>query len=87
MKHKEAWLKFKNCGLLWLVNGLLHHMGYVIGFEYEDDELVGVYPVQSKYTGFTEQVERNGRLDLGEHLERIGSMAGKTGDEKELRNS
>lgn len=73
MEHKEAWLEFKKCGLLWLINGLLHHMGYVIAYVYNEEELINVIPMKCEFEGFTDAVEREGSLDLSEHLERRGS--------------
>lgn len=74
MKNRQAWLKFKDSGLLWLINGLLQHMGYVIAFKFDDhDNLIDVYPMEANFKGFTDELEQKGRCSLGKHLEQLSS--------------
>ena len=76
MKNKEAWIKFKDSGLLWLINGLLHNFGYVIAYEYDvADDLIDVRPMKADYTGFTRQVQQEGHWALSEYLNDIGTKA------------
>ena len=73
---REKWVKFKDLGLLWLINCLLHNMGYAIVFMYDNDNrLLNVVPMRVGFRGFTEELEREGQLNLSEHLEHMGSVA------------
>ena len=57
MNKKQSWQKFKDCGLLWWVNNMLHMFGWALTIEYEDDgeTITECYPARVKYRGFDEK--------------------------------
>lgn len=66
--QKKDWKEFREAGLLWFVNRLLHVFGWAIVFSYKDDEVVDVYPARVKYRGFDEATESEGFSRLTSHI-------------------
>jgi hypothetical protein len=56
----ESWKKFKDAGLLWWINMILHTFGWSIVMEYEEGELKNVYPSRVEYRGFSESDNTEG---------------------------
>ena len=56
--EKKTWIKFKESGLLWWINMILHTFGWAIVLEIDKDtkELLDVYPARVKYRGFLSNV-------------------------------
>ena len=54
MTKKQSWQKFKDCGLLWWVNSMLHLLGWALTIEYANDgeTIIECYPARVKYRGF-----------------------------------
>ena len=64
------WEEFKEVGLLWWINRMLHLFGWAIVFAYsEDGKLAKVYPARVKFRGFSTGVETEGFKRLSEYLE------------------
>ena len=51
---KKTWIEFKETGLLWWINMILHTFGWAIVLEVDKDtkKLLDVYPARVKYRGF-----------------------------------
>lgn len=54
--EEKSWEEFKNCGLLWFINTILHLFGWAIVFEYENKDVVRVFPARVKFRGFSEDI-------------------------------
>lgn len=67
MKEK-SWEEFRNAGLLWAVNSILHLFGWAIVYETENGELQRVYPARVKYRGFDEKSNTEGYIKVSEYL-------------------
>lgn len=52
MITKKTWVEFRNMGLLLFINQILHVFGWAIVFEFENDEVVNVYPACVEFRGF-----------------------------------
>lgn len=59
MVDKRDWKEFRDSGLLWWINTMLHTFGWAIVFEFDDNKnITNVYPARVKFRGFgTSQVE------------------------------
>lgn len=54
--ERRTWEEFRTAGLLWAVNTILHWFGWAIVAVTDDsapDKVIGVYPVRTKWRGFS----------------------------------
>lgn len=68
MIEKKTWEEFRDVGLLWFVNTLLHIFGWAIVFDFQKDGTVEVYPVRTKFRGFSEENNTQGYIALSDYL-------------------
>lgn len=65
-----SWKDFRETGLLWYVNRILHVFGLVIVFEFDDTgEISRVFPARCKFRGFTEEIDDKGFKNVGTYLQ------------------
>lgn len=68
---KEDFLKeisleeFRNSGLLWLVNSILHVFGMAIVIDIENNRM---YPARCKFRGFSEESNTKGYTNLAKYM-------------------
>ena len=61
MMNKKTWKEFRESGLLWFVNSILHMFGWSIVVEINDNgDIVNAYPARVKFRGFSEDVNSIG---------------------------
>ena len=53
--NKKDWKVFRETGLVLIVNQFLHIFGWCICFEYEDEDIISVYPARTRFRGFDEE--------------------------------
>jgi len=53
MPEKHSWSKFRDYGLLWFINAILHVFGWAIVLDIEDDKVKAAYPARVRYRGFS----------------------------------
>lgn len=70
MVHKKKWREFRESGLLWLINCILHLFGWAIVFEIENEEIKEVYPARVTYRGFDEKSNSEGYIKVSQYLAR-----------------
>jgi hypothetical protein len=71
MIDKKTWKEFKECGLLWWINMILHTFGWAIVFNVEDSgEISEVFPARVKYRGFGEKYNSIGYMQVSEYLKK-----------------
>lgn len=60
--RKRSWQEFREAGLLWWVNRLLHVFGWaiVVEIEQETGEVLNAYPARVVFRGFDEGSETEG---------------------------
>lgn len=68
MVDKKTWKEFKDNGLLWFINTILHTFGWAIVFEMEDNEVVNVYPARVKFRGFDEKTVEKGYQNISKFM-------------------
>lgn len=68
MVTKISWKEFKNSGMLWWINMILHTFGLAIVYDMEDGEIKDVYPARVKYRGFGEKNNTDGYIKVSEYI-------------------
>lgn len=68
MINKKSWKEFRNSGLLWWINMILHTFGWAIVVKMEEDKVVDVYPARVKYRGFGEKNNTEGYIKVSKYI-------------------
>lgn len=69
MINRKEWKEFKDSGLLWWINTLLHTLGWAIVFEYDEKRnITDVYPARVKFRGFDERTNESGYKNIGKFI-------------------
>lgn len=70
MIEKRTWKEFRQSGLLWFINMILHTFGWSIVFKVDefDGSLIDVYPARVKFRGFNEKSNTEGYQKVSEYL-------------------
>ena len=69
MIDKRSWQEFRDAGLIWWVNRVLHLFGWAIVLELNaDGSISGAYPARCKFRGFDTTTESEGFEKLTRHL-------------------
>lgn len=70
MVDGKSWAEFRNSGLLWFINNILHLFGWaiVVTFDSENGDIVNVYPTRVKFRGFTEDINTEGYAKVSNYL-------------------
>ena len=70
MVDKKDWNTFKDSGMLWFINSILHTFGWALVYEIEDnDEVINVYPARVKFRGFSESSNTDGYIKVSKFME------------------
>jgi hypothetical protein len=70
MVDKRTWKEFRDSGLLWWINMILHTFGWAIVIVLEDDGAISnVYPARVKFRGFSETSNTEGYQKISQYLE------------------
>jgi len=71
MIDKKTWGEFKNSGMLWFANTILHAFGWAIALDIDDNgDVVDCFPARVKFRGFSEDVNTKGYIALSEYLQK-----------------
>ena len=68
MVNKISWKQFKDSGMLWWINMILHTFGLAIVLNIENGEVKDVYPARVKYRGFGERNNSVGYLKVSKYI-------------------
>jgi len=71
MVQEKSWEDFRETGLLWFINIILHLFGWAIVYEVERDEfkrVIKVYPARVSFRGFPEETNDEGYKKVTEYL-------------------
>lgn len=75
MINKKTWSEFKETGLLWFINSILHLFGWAIVIESENKEIIDVYPARVKFRGFSVECSDRGYYNVSKYLQNnIGEL-------------
>lgn len=66
---ERSWKEFRESGLFWWINMLLHTFGWVIVVELNDDEEISrVFPAKTTYRGFSEASNTRGYENITNYM-------------------
>lgn len=69
MVEERTWKEFKEAGLLWWANRVLHLFGWAIVMVQEQDgSISSCYPARCKFRGFGPESEEKGFVNLTRYL-------------------
>ena len=69
MVNRKDWQEFRDVGLLWWINMILHTFGWAIVYELgNDQEITNVYPDRVKFRGFSEGLNTKGYTRLSKYM-------------------
>ena len=72
MTDRNAWTEFREAGLLWFINTILHLFGWAITVEIDEktDEVISCYPKRCGFRGFTTECNTQGYIRLSKYLQK-----------------
>lgn len=65
---KKTWDEFRETGLLWFINTILHLFGWAIVVEIDDEKVVKAYPTRTSFRGFDESSNTEGYKKITRYL-------------------
>lgn len=69
MINKKSWEEFRNSGILWWINMILHTFGWAITYKFDDDgDIMEVYPARVKFRGFGEKNNTEGYIKVSQFM-------------------
>ncbi|SMC63414.1 hypothetical protein [Sporomusa malonica] len=69
MVNRKTWREFRESGLLWWINMILHTFGWAIVIEVDvDGEITEAYPARVKFRGFSEQNNSDGYTAVSKYM-------------------
>lgn len=60
MVNRKTWEEFRETGLLFFINQILHVFGWAIAADIDDNEIKDVYPARVKFRGFDNKIVDQG---------------------------
>nr|DAS11964.1 MAG TPA: hypothetical protein [Caudoviricetes sp.] len=80
--EKKSWEEFRNNGLLWWINMILHTFGWAICVVIEEDGSVSnAYPARVKFRGFAEKNNTDGYIKVSQYLKNnVGELVKEAND-------
>jgi len=64
----DLWEEFRDTGLFWFVNMILHLFGWVLTAKMENGRVLDVYPIRTSLRGFAEGINTKGYLQVTKYL-------------------
>lgn len=68
MVAKKSWEEFRDNGLLWWINMVLHTFGWAIVTETEGGRIINVYPARVRFRGFGEKNNTEGYIKISKFM-------------------
>lgn len=69
MVAKKTWKEFRESGLLWWTNMILHTFGWAIVVDVNDNgEITNAYPARVKFRGFSEKSNTEGYIKVSQYI-------------------
>lgn len=68
MVNRKSWKEFRESGLLWWINTMLHTFGWALCIEIDDDEIINCYPARVKFRGFGNEQNTDGYIKVSKYL-------------------
>ena len=69
MVNRKSWKEFRESGMLWWINMILHTMGWAIAYNFDDDGNISeVFPARVKYRGFSDGINTDGYIKVSKYM-------------------
>lgn len=69
MIEAKTWDEFRESGLMWFVNNILHLFGWAIVVNVDDNnKCTNAYPARVKFRGFSEDINTEGYIKVSNYL-------------------
>lgn len=70
MIDKKSWKEFRNSGLLWWINMILHTFGWAIVVEQDKEtkEIIQAYPARVSFRGFDNSSNSKGYINVSQYM-------------------
>ena len=68
MVEKKSWEEFRDTGLLWWINSLLHMFGWSVVIELDNGVITNAYPARVKYRGFSTERNTKGYIQVSQYM-------------------
>lgn len=68
MIKKKTWDEFRETGLLWFINSILHVFGWAIVVNIEGKKVIDAYPARVYFRGFSEEINSKGYEKVTHYL-------------------
>ena len=68
MVTKKSWKEFRDSGLSWWINMVLHTFGWAIVYEFDEDVITQVYPARVTFRGFDPELNDLGYSRVTQYL-------------------
>lgn len=68
MVDQKTWKEFRDIGLLWWINMILHTFGWAIVYVFDEGEIIDVYPARVKFRGFDAESNDKGYVKITDYL-------------------
>ena len=66
---KKTWKEFRDNGLLFVTNQMLHTFGYALIYNFDDDgNVLEVYPARTKFRGFGDKQIEEGYKKISKYI-------------------
>lgn len=65
MIEKKTWNEFRDIGLLWFINTILHAFGWAIVYDLDNDL---AYPAKVKFRGFSGEINDEGYKKIAQYF-------------------
>lgn len=70
MVTKKTWKEFRESGLLWFINTILHTFGWAICVDVDNNGIItDAYPARVKFRGFDEKSNTKGYINVSKYLQ------------------
>ena len=84
MVTEKSWEEFRDSGLLWFINTILHAFGWAIVVEMDKGEIIRRYPARVKFRGFSEERNTEGYKQLSTYMyQNSGELISEAYDDEE----
>lgn len=69
MINKKSWEEFRDSGMFWWINMILHTFGWAITYKFDDNgNIMEVYPARVKFRGFGEKNNTEGYIKVSQFM-------------------
>jgi hypothetical protein len=83
MINRRTWQEFRDSGLLWWINMILHTFGWALILDMDDNQIKAVYPARVKFRGFNEAHNTEGYVKVSAYMAENASELEKETSEEE----